>query len=130
MEERGLLKRAKRETKQATPPLRRDAGCRNRTARRKESPKDGPAGPRGPRQDAARAQRACRTNEGRGRAADGQDNPQPILASLLGCMPRAGGVPPYPTKGKVEIFPLCHGEFVRRKNGTLRKHDCVDPTPW
>ena len=49
---------------------------------------------------------------------------------LMGFMPRAGGVPPYPTKGKVEICPVCNGPFVRRKDGTIRRHDCVDPTPW
>ena len=79
------------------------------------------------RERSERAERARVAAEQR--IANANANPsssQPLMAF----MPRAGGVPPYPTKGPVEICPVCNGPFVRRKDGTMRKHDCVDPTPW
>ena len=129
MEERGLLKRAKRDTKQAAPRFDElqaaEAAQRDEKRAQKAAQQAQVARERMERERSERAERAKLAAEQR--IANAHAAPS---LPLTGFMPRAGGVPPYPTKGKVEICPLCNGPFVRRKNGAMRKHDCVDPTPW
>ena len=129
MEERGLLKRAKRETKQAAPRFDElqaaEADQREQKRAHKAAQQAQVVRERIERERSERAERAKLAAEQR--LANAHAAPS---LPLTGFMPRAGGVPPYPTKGKVEICPLCNGPFVRRKNGEMRKHDCVDPTPW
>lgn len=130
MEERGLLKRAKRNTKPTTPRFdelqaaeaaQRDEKRAHKAAQQAQVVKE-----RMERERSERAERAKIAAEQRLANAHAASSPVP----LMGFMPRSGGVPPYPTKGKVEVCPICNGPFVRRKNGAMRKHDCVDPTPW
>ena len=32
---------------------------------------------------------------------------------------------PYPTQGKRGMCPICHNHFVLKRDGTMRKHDCI-----
>lgn len=129
MEERGLFKRDRRQTKKNAP--RFDEMQAAEAAQREEKRAQKVALQAQLLRDKMQRERSERAERMRVAAEQRMANPQPALPSMLAFMPRASnGVPPYPTKGTVEICPLCNGPFVRRKNGALRKHDCVDPTPW
>ena len=134
MEERGLLKRAKRDSKQAAPRFDElqaaEAEQRDERRAQKAAQQAQVARERMERERSERAERARVAAEQRIANANANASSPLSPLPLMGFMPRAGGVPPYPTKGKVEICPVCNGPFVRRKNGAIRKHDCVDPTPW
>ena len=127
MEERGLLKRAKREIKQAAP--RYDEIQAAEIALREEKRALKVAHQAKLARDNMQRERSERAERMRIAAERRMAAPQPSLP-LFQCASRSANVPPYPTKGKVEICPLCNGPFVRRKDGSMRKHDCVDATPW
>ena len=123
-EERGLLKRAKRDSKQAAPRFDElqaaEAAEREEKRAQKAAQQAQVVREKMERERSERAERARIAAQQR--IANAQANahatsPMPLTAFL----PRSGGVPPYPTKGKVEICPLCNGPFVRRKNGAIRK---------
>lgn len=133
MEERGLLKRAKRDSKQAAPRFDElqaaEAAEREEKRAQKAAQQAQVVREKMERERSERAERARIAAQQR--IANAQANAHATsLMPLTAFLPRSGGVPPYPTKGKVEICPLCNGPFVRRKNGAIRKHDCVDQAPW
>ena len=126
MEETGLLKRAKRETKKPAPRYDEiqaaEVALRDQKRARKMQ------------QQAAEKIQRERMQRMMSVAAQQQTTTtnQPVLQRLLGCVPRTmSAVWLYPTKNPRVTCPSCNGKFVLLKNGRIHKHDgCVNTTPW